>query len=674
LISHFGDEVVDTGIRHTKLPDRVGNPQRRKVESGVRSFVSTHFDQAMIQPLTRCFYVLAILFFAVVDARGQAGKDWISVGGDRGCTRYSTLDQINRSNIDQLELSWTFRTGELVDGKGRTIECTPVAVDGVVYITTANRRVIALHGESGEILWEFDPAQQGPPAGPLASGGVNRGVAYWSDGKANGQRRILHGTSDGRLFCLDAATGRPDPNFADRGAKDLREDIDRDISRLGYGPTSAPAVCGDVVILGVSNGEGPGLAAPGDVRAFDVRSGRQVWRFHTVPRPGEVGHETWKGDSWINRGGANAWGGASVDTERGLVFAALGSAAFDFYGGDRHGDNLFANCVVALDAKTGQRRWHFQTLRHDLWDHDLPVYPNLVTVVLEGQSVDAVAQVTKTGFVYLLDRETGRSLFPIRELAVPASDVPGERAAATQPIPTRPPPFSAQFLDETNVTTIGEANREFILKRLATLRGGKAFHPPSLQGTVVVPGFHGGANWSGASFDPTTEILYVNSTNLPNIIQLTPSQPGSRYRYAHKGYERFYDQEGYPGIRPPWGQLNAIDLGQGDFAWRAILGEHPELTARGIEPTGTENFGGSIVTAGGLVFIGGTKDERFRAFDKSTGTLLWETQLDAGAYATPSTYEAAGKQYVIIAAGGAGKQGTRAGDAFYAFALPNSQN
>jgi quinoprotein glucose dehydrogenase len=613
--------------------------------------------------------VLSLTLVVSSDLVAQSGKDWICVGGDRGCSRYSTLDQINRDNVDQLRTVWTYRTGELVNGKGRTIECTPVIVEGVVYLTTANRRVVALDGRNGESIWEFDPASHGPLAGPLASGGVNRGVAYWSDGQADGQRRILHGTSDGRLFSLDAATGVPDPNFGDRGAKDLREDFEIDLKTLGYGPTSAPAVFEDVVILGVSNGEGPGLSAPGDVRAFDVRTGRQLWRFHTVPRPGEFGNETWKGDSWKNRGGSNAWGGASVDTKRGMVFVGLGSAAFDFYGGDRHGDNLFANCVVALDARTGQRRWHFQTLRHDLWDHDLPVYPTLVTVVHDGKSIDAIAQVTKTGFVYLLDRESGKSLFPIRELAVAASDVPGELAAKTQPLPTRPPPFSAQYFDETNVTTISEESRQYVLKRLASVRSGKAFNPPSLKGTVVVPGFHGGANWSGAAFDPTTGILYVNSTNLPNIIQLVAAGPGSRYRYGHKGYERFYDQEGYPAIRPPWGQLNAIDLHQGDFVWRAILGEHPELTLRGVPPTGTENFGGAIVTAGGLVFIGGTKDERFRAFDKSNGKVLWETQLDAGAYATPSTYQAGGKQYVIIAAGGAGKQGTRAGDAFYAFAL-----
>ena len=608
------------------------------------------------------------------NCRGQSGNDWICVGGDRGCSRYSTLDQITRDNVSSLEVAWRFSTGELVDGKGRTIECTPVVVDGVVYVTTANRRVVALQGASGKVLWEFDPADFGSLAGPLASGGVNRGVAYWSDGKTDGARRILHGTSDGRLYSIDARTGHLDKSFGRGGAKDLREDFQQDISKLGYGPTSAPAIYRDTVIMGVSNGEGPSIAAPGDVRAFDIRSGKQLWRFHTVPRPGEYGNETWAGDSWKNRGGANAWGGASVDTNRGLVFVGLGSAAFDFYGGDRHGDNLFANCVVAIDAETGKRRWHFQTLRHDLWDHDLPVYPNCVSVVRDGKRIDAIAQVTKTGFVFLLDRETGTPLFPIDEVAMPSSDVPGEKASLTQPIPRLPPAFAAQHFDESNVTNVGQANREGVLKQLAAVRHGPAFNPPSLQGTVVIPGFHGGANWSGASFDPTTSILYVNATNLPNIMRLKAADPSSRYRYSHHGYTRFLDHQGYPAIAPPWGELIAIDLGSGQFAWRTVLGEYEELTRRGVPPTGTESFGGSIVTAGGVVFIAGTKDEKIRGFDKSTGMELWKASLPAGGYATPATFQAEGKQYILIAAGGAGKLQTKAGDQFIAFALPSAED
>lgn len=599
----------------------------------------------------------------------HASKDWVCVGGDRGCGRYSTLDQITRENVEQLTEAWRFSTGELKNGKGRIIECTPVVVDGVLYVTTANRVVVALDGTNGKPLWRFDPLDYGKPAGPIASGGVNRGVAYWSDGIANGERRILHGTSDGRLFSIDAKTGRLDPAFGTAGAKDLREDIERDIAKLGYGPTSAPAIYKDTVILGVSNGEGPSIAAPGDVRAFDVRTGKQRWRFSTVPRPGEFGNETWAKDSWENRGGANAWGGASVDVKRGLVFVGLGSAAFDFYGGDRHGDNLFANCTVALDAKTGKRRWHYQTIRHDLWDHDLPVYPNCVSVIRDGERQDAIAQVTKTGHVFVFDRESGKPLFPIKEVSVAPSDVPGEQASPTQPIPVRPPAFSAQHFDESNVTNIGAENRAGVLKQLAKLRRGPAYNPPSLQGTVVIPGFHGGANWSGASFDPTTGLLYVNATNMPNIMRLKPAPPGARYRFNHVGYTRFLDHEGYPAIKPPWGELLAIDLNKGTIAWRTILGEYSELTKRGLPPTGTENFGGTIVTAGGLVFIAGTKDEMFRAFDKSSGEVIWRTKLPAGGYATPATYQAGGKQYVVIAASGAGKLQTKPGDEFIAYAL-----
>jgi quinoprotein glucose dehydrogenase len=607
-------------------------------------------------------------------AVGQSPQavDWPRVGNDPGCSRYSPLDQINRGNVTRLKPAWTYHTGELEGRAGKTIECTPIVIDGVMYVTTGYLRVVALDAATGAERWRFDPLKDHPFAFQPTSGGVNRGCAYWSDGKPDGERRIIHGTSDGRLFSLDAKNGTLDPKFADGGVRNLRKGLDPKFAALGYGPTSAPALWNETIVVGVSCGEGPGIAAPGDVRAFDVRTGEEVWRFRTVPGPGEFGNETWKGDSWRDRGGANAWGGISIDGARGLVFAGLGSAAFDFYGGDRHGDNLFANCTIALDAKTGKRVWHFQTLHHDLWDHDLPVHPTLVTVTRDGKPIDAIAQVTKTGYVFLFDRETGKPLFEVEEKRVPASDIPGEQASPTQPIPVKPPPFSVQFLDETNVTDIGEANRASVLAQLRKVRGGPAFNPPSRQGTVVIPGFHGGANWSGASFDPTSGLLYVNSNNVPNLITLVESKEGKTPRYGpygHTGYIPFLDHEGYPAIKPPWGVLSAINLGKGEIAWQVPLGEYVALTARGIPRTGTETFGGSIVTAGGLVFIAGTKDERIHAFDKQTGRLLWEHPLPAGGYATPSTYQVNGRQYVVIAAGGAGKLRTRAGDAFVAFGL-----
>ena len=620
--------------------------------------------------------VAVCLLMIARPAAGESNVDWRGVGNDPGCQRYSELDQVNRDNVDRLAPAWTYHTGELgPNGEGKTIECTPIVVDGVMYVTTGEMRVVALDAATGDERWQFDPKDYAYPHEPN-SGGVNRGCAYWSDGNDDGERRIIHGTADGRLFSLDAKTGKLDGSFGEAGVRDLRDELDPAVASLGYGPTSAVAIWKDVIIAGVSCGEGPGIAAPGDVRAFEVRTGKQLWRFHTVPLPGEFGHDTWKGDSWKNRGGANAWGGLSVDVERGLVFAGLGSAAFDFYGGDRHGENLFANCTIALNAETGERVWHYQTLRHDLWDHDLPTYPNLVTVTHDGRIIDAVAQVTKTGFVYLFDRETGKPLFEVEEKSVRASDVPGEEAWPTQPIPTKPAPFAVQSFDESNVTDIGKANRESVLAQLKKVRSGPAFNPPSLQGTVVIPGFHGGANWSGASIDPTSGLLYVNSNNVPNITQLVEADEGDQPRYGnfgHAGYLQFRDHKGYPAIKPPWGELSAINLNTGEFAWRVPLGEHPELTVLGVPRTGTESFGGTIVTAGGLVFIAGTMDERIHAFDKETGKLLWEHPLPAGGYATPSTYMAGGRQYVVIAAGGAGKLKTKAGDAFVAFALPEGR-
>ena len=583
--------------------------------------------------------------------------------------RYSPLDQIHRGNVAELEVAWTYHTGELERG-GKTIECTPLVVDGVMYLTTGHLRVIALDAATGRELWAFDPFADGPPAYPLASGGVNRGLAYWSDGRPEGERRILHGAADGRLFSLDARTGELDPEFGTQGVRDLRQGIERDLSGLPYGPTSAPNVFADIVILGFSTSEGPGPAAPGDVRAFDVRTGADLWRFHTVPRPGEFGHDTWEGDSWENRGGTNAWGGISVDEQRGWAFFGLGSAAFDFYGGDRPGENLFANCVVALDARTGERKWHFQTLHHDLWDHDLPSYPNLVEITRGGETRDAVAQVTKTGYVFLFDRDSGEPLFEVREQPVAQSDVPGEKAWPTQPVPVRPPPIAPTSIGEEDLTDISRESHEAVLEQYRGLRAGPAFMPPSLGGSLVVPGFHGGATWSGASFDPTTNLLYVSSNNVPNVLTLREAPEGRRYAYEATGYHKFLDPEGYPAVTPPWGMLTAIDLARGELVWQVVLGEHPELTARGIPPTGTENFGGTIVTAGGLVFIGGSSDERFHAYDSATGELLWQTKLPAGGYATPCTYRVGGRQYVAIAAGGAGKIGTEAGDAFVVFALP----
>jgi len=597
--------------------------------------------------------------------------EWPAVGRDPGGSRHSPLRQIHRGNVHRLRQAWVFHTGDADPRNKSTIECTPIVAEGVLYVTSVRTTLFALDAATGREKWRFDPYAEPRKYDVRASGGVNRGVAWWSDGREGGERRVLLGAPDGRLISLDARTGHPDPRFGRNGEVDLRAGMERDLRGLNYGPTSAPAIWRDTVILGFSCGEGPESAAPGDVRAFDVRTGREVWRFRTVPRPGEFGSHTWEGEGWRNRGGANAWGGATVDPRRGIVFVGTGSAAFDFYGGDRRGANLFANCVLALDARTGRRIWHYQVIRHDLLDHDLPTPPLLVTVTHDGRRRDAVAQVTKTGHVFVLDRETGEPLFPVREVAAPSSDVPGEQAWPTQPVPVKPPPFALQqVLGPEDLTDISPEARAFALDWFRRLRPGVLFAPPSFQGTLVVPGFLGGATWSGAAFDPGQGLLFVNANNRPNVAALRPAPAASPWPYEFAGYTQFRDREGYPAVRPPWGTLNGIDLNRGEIRWQVTLGRFPELVARGIKPTGTESFGGAISTAGGLVFIGGTMDEQMHAFDSATGRLLWEHPLPAGGYATPCTYEAGGRQFVAIAAGGGGKLGTRSGDAFVAFTLP----
>jgi quinoprotein glucose dehydrogenase len=600
------------------------------------------------------------------DAHGRNEGDWGAYGGDPGHSRYSALDQITRENVRRLTVAWRYRTGDAIPDALSTIECTPIVVGGTMYLTTVRTKVVALDAATGRERWAFDP-YAGAPKRRVAAGGVNRGVAYWEGSTT--AKRILVGTADGRLISLDAPTGRPDPDFGAAGTVDLRGGLDEDVRDLGYGVTSAPGIFENLVVVGVSVPEGPERSTPGDVRAFDVRSGKEIWRFHTVPREGEFGHDTWEGDSRKGRGGVNPWSGVSVDRANGLIFVGTGSPSFDFYGGDRRGQNLFANSVIALDARTGVRRWHFQTVRHDLWDYDLPTPPVLIALQRGGRTVEAVAQPTKMGHVFVLDRRTGEPLFPVEERQVPASDVPGESAWPSQPFPVKPPPYAPQGFTEEDTTDLSPEARRYILGRLKQARHGSIFTPPSLEGTVFMPGTNGGTNWSGASFDPRSGVLYVSSSNWPGFITLVKAE-GKPYPYAIKGYIRFTDEEGYPGSKPPWGLLTAIDLVRGELRWQVPLGEFPELVRRGRPKTGTMTFGGSIVTASGLVFIGGTMDEKFRAFDARNGEVVWEHQLNAGAYATPATYLVSGRQFVVVAAGGGGKLRTKSGDEFVAFALP----
>lgn len=612
---------------------------------------------------------------------------WEVYGGDKMGRRYSKLDQINRSNVDQLEVAWIHNTGDLQEGGRGTIEASPIIVDGVLYITSPSLKVLALEADTGERIWTFDPFEGETPRG------VNRGVTYWESDDGTDKRILFTAGWTPRLYALDADTGRPIESFGEDGIVNFAEGIQKE----GFSDISATSpgiVYEDLFILGTRIPKPAGQpAGSGDVAAYDVRTGERRWTFHTIPQPGEVGNDTWAGDSWRTEGGANVWSGFSLDEERGWVFLPVSTPGYSFYGGTRKGKNLFSNSVVALDAETGERIWHYQLVHHDIWDRDLGAPPVLATIEHEGEQVDVVVQASKRGDLFVLNRDTGEPVFPVEERPVPESDVPGEEAWPTQPFPAQPPPFSRQGYTRDDLPTRSEEARAYALERFENMRSGHPFTPPSLQGTIMLPGLRGGAHWGGAAFDPTTGRVYLSDTNVPWILKMerarmvrdeattgteaaTESEAAvdvdqtAAYPYVHTGYIKFTAPDGYPAITPPWGTLNAVDLNRGEISWDVPLGEYEELTEKGMPPTGTDNLGGPIVSAGGLVFIGASRDEKFRAFDKETGEILWETELPAGGYAVPATYEIAGKQYVVIAAGGAGLMNTKKGDAIVAFALP----
>jgi quinoprotein glucose dehydrogenase len=594
-------------------------------------------------------------------------RDWRHYGGDPGGTKYSPLDQINKTNVGQLRPAWIFDSGDSSDGKQlharSAFETTPLVIDGTMYVSTPFHRLFALDPETGRILWEFDPKFDRSTRVTLYQ---SRGVAYWEKGK-----RILLGDQQGRLFSIDARTGKPDPAFGSNGVIDLKQGMTRGDG--AYGLTSPVAVCQDTLVTGawVSDGEPQGPS--GDVRGFDAKTGRQLWRFHTVPRAGEFGNDTWKGDSWKDRGGVNVWSLMSVDERRGMVFLPLTSPSTDFYGGDRGGANLFGDSVVALDCRTGVRRWHFQTIHHNLWDYDLPSQPVLVTVDRNGKRVDAVAQATKTGFVFLLDRLTGKPLFDVEERPVPKSTIPGEQSSPTQPYPAKPPPFARQSMRAQDLTTVTRESRAECLGMIKdAIVETRLYDPIGEKTTVMFPGTNGGSNWGGGSFDPATAMLFVNSMDVAGFLRMVKRPEGSKVPYRNQGFGRFWDKNLYPCQNPPWGTLTAIDLNNGEFRWQVRLGEFDELTERGVPKTGAPNLGGSVVTAGGLVFIGATNDRKFRAFDKDTGEELWMTRLPASAHATPMTYlgPKSGRQFVVIAAGGGNKYNNEYTGKLIAFALP----
>jgi len=709
-------------------------------------------DKRLIRvPVTLFFVsVVALLNFSNQGTQAQrslagAGTDWSVYGGGPESTRYSRLKQINSENVTNLKVAWTFDTGDAYPGS--EMQCNPLIVNGVLYATTPKLNVIALDGATGALLWRFDPHQGRKVLGKIR----NRGVTYWSDGK---QGRIFVAVRQ-HLYSLDAKTGKPVASFGAAGRVDLRRNL-RFGEKQSISISTPGIIYKDLLIVGSITGETL-PTPPGDIRAYEVRTGKLRWTFHTIPRPGEFGYETWPKEAWKYTGSANNWAGMALDSRRGLVFIPTGSAAYDFYGANRAGDNLFANCLVALRAETGERAWHFQAVRHDIWDRDFPSPPTLVTVKRDNRLVDAVAQTTKSGHVFLFERETGKPLFPIEYRKYPPSDIDGEVVAETQPLPLAPKPFARQQLTADMLTERTPEARDAVLERFKKLRSSGQFIPGSREGTIIFPGYDGGAEWGGSAFDPESGLLYVNSNEMAWILTMVKAPPvtervsgrelyakecaschgadlsgappqvpslrliDDRYteselitllfqangrmpsfarlgykgvkavvefmtkgeekslvadhsalemNYLSDGYKKFLDPEGYPAIQPPWGTLNAIDLHTGEYAWKIPLGEYPELVAKGTLNTGSENYGGPIVTAGGLIFIGATcYDRKFRAFDKRTGELLWETSLPAAGNATPATYEVNGKQFVVIAAGG-GKSKDPPGGSYVAFALP----
>ena len=702
------------------------------------------------------FFTLAFAIPPVAFPPGDdyaAGSNWRFYGGTQASSRYSALDGINTQNAGRLKVAWEYHTGETDASNLGQIQCNPLIINGVLYGVSARSKVFALSASTGREIWKFDPFAV--IGGENSWAGTCRGLAYWEEGH---DKRILFSAGP-YLFAIDAHSGIPKFEFGDNGRIDLREDLDYPKKDFFIVSNTPGVIYKDLIIIGMRLSEDFD-AAPGHIRAYDVQSGHRRWIFHTVPHPGEYGYDTWDDpDAWQHTGGANCWAGMSVDEKRGMVFAATGSATCDFWGGNRLGQNLFSDCVIALDANTGRRIWHYQTVHHDLWDRDLPAPPNLVTVLHDGKMVDAVAQITKQGFVFVLDRESGKPLFPVREIRVPSSTLEGEQAWATQPVPALPEPFMRQKFREKDINDLAPEYKAEILPQFRALRSGNMWNPPSLQGIVHFPGFDGGGEWGGAAFDPTSNWLYVNANEMPWVLKMVKNEPGQSvgqalyaahcanchgldrrgntnafppltdigkkrnalqidtmlrngkgampsFRhlpeperraliaylleeipagpkkemnaeeqaflppYTMTGYNRFLTKDGYPAIKPPWGTLNAINLNTGRIEWQVPLGAFDELTKKGIPPTGAENYGGPVCTAGGLVFIGASKDEKFRAFDKKTGKILFETTLPAGGYATPAVYSVKGKQYVVIACGG-GKMGTKSGDSYVAFTVDN---
>lgn len=714
------------------------------------------------------FFISVIVISSCTQRNDYTG--WEIYGGSNYKIQYSGLNEIDTNNVKKLQIAWIYHTKDAEASS--QIEVNPIIVNGVLYGVSPRLKLFALDAKTGKEKWHFDPFADTVIVNQKRHGeNICRGIAYYKGAEDN---NLIFYTAGSSLFCISAKSGKPLRSFGNNGSIDLHNKLGRDVSKSFVTSTSPGIIYKDLLIIGIATSENAN-AAPGHIRAYDVHTGKLRWIFHTIPYPGEVGYKTWDDpEAYKHIGGANPWAGFSLDENRGIVFAATGSAADDFYGGKRLGDDLFANCVIALDAPTGKLKWSFQTIHHDVWDRDLPSNPVLVSVMKDGKKIDAVVQITKTGFLFLLDRETGKPLYPVVERPVPTlSDLSGERLSPTQPYPTFFKPLIRQLFTEADLNrNISDSSFQDIKKRYLSYKSDNLFNPPSKTPTIVFPGMTGGAEWGGAAFDPRTALLYINNNEIPRLLTMTevkdkkvfsgqtnleagktlytvncvachgperkgggdfPSLINIEKKYSEDAFisllttgrrrmpsfnflgpnekkaiasyvlslkseqqekftpsekekdsyhqipytsstnrpSKFETKEGYPAVSPPWGTLTAINLNTGQVVWKEPLGDYPELKVKGIH-SGTENFGGPVVTAGGLLFIAATKDKKFRAFNKKTGCLLWETDLPAAGFATPSTYEINGRQYVVIACGG-GKLNTSSGDSFVAFALPEKK-